>query len=219
MDKEINKELKVNFWPSFIDLTITILIIFILISVFKFVLNTKSLSTLEIKARQERFEDIFRKNFKNEIDKTILINTEGNIQELTFSDKLLFDSDEVHIKEKGKDILDKLTEVINEAKILKMTKDKKNKNYYLAEIQIKGHADSDPSNNYGSNWVLSALRAIKVATFFCDEKKLEPQYFSAAGYSEHRNEKPNDTKENKALNRRIELRIVYSPLLEFKEGY
>ena len=74
-------------------------------------------------------------------------------------------------------------------------------------IRIEGHTDNLPiqNQNYPSNWELSAARAISVVTFFIDEVGLTPSRLSAAGYGASRPRVHNDSEDNRAKNRRVEI--------------
>jgi len=76
-------------------------------------------------------------------------------------------------------------------------------------LQVEGHTDDVPINTvqFASNWELSAGRAIAVIRFFIDEGIL-PERLSAAGYADSRPLVPNDTPENREVNRRVEFRFV-----------
>ena len=73
------------------------------------------------------------------------------------------------------------------------------------KIEIGGHTDSDGSDAH--NEVLSQNRAQSVVDFLVD-KGVNIDRMVAKGYGEKVNVAPNDTKENKQLNRRTELKIL-----------
>ncbi len=73
-------------------------------------------------------------------------------------------------------------------------------------ISIDGHTDSDGSD--ASNQSLSERRAASVKTYFVTEGGLAADRFTTKGYGETMPAAPNDSRENKALNRRVELTIV-----------
>ena len=81
------------------------------------------------------------------------------------------------------------------------------------QFQIEGHTDNVPieTRRFPSNWELSAARALAVVHLF-EEYGVPPTNISAAAYAEFQPRAPNDTPQNKALNRRIE--IVMVPDLE-----
>lgn len=103
----------------------------------------------------------------------------------------------------GKDELTKpgqeaLTEVTN---ILLEFKDRR--------FVIAGHTDTDPikSKKFKSNWDLSTARALSVVQFMI-AAGFPSTSLAASGYGEFDPVSPNDTEENKQLNRRIEIILV-----------
>jgi len=77
------------------------------------------------------------------------------------------------------------------------------------EFQVEGHTDDVPISTaqYPSNWELAAARAITVAKTMI-EAGMPPDRISAASYGEFRPVQPNDTREGRAANRRIEIVVV-----------
>jgi chemotaxis protein MotB len=110
-------------------------------------------------------------------------------------DKILFDPGKTDLKPEGKDALRQVTEVL---------KALPNRNY-----QIAGHTDNAPmkSAKFRSNWDLSTARAVEVLNFMVSAG-MEPKRVSAAGYAETSPVAANDTPDNKAKNRRIEITLV-----------
>ena len=110
-------------------------------------------------------------------------------------DKILFDPGKTDLKPEGKDALRQVTEVL---------KALPNRNF-----QIAGHTDNAPmkSAKFRSNWDLSTARAVEVLNFMITAG-MEPKRVSAAGYAETSPVAANDTPENKAKNRRIEITLV-----------
>lgn len=76
-------------------------------------------------------------------------------------------------------------------------------------FQVEGHTDNVPINSaqYPSNWELAAARAITVLKTMVESGLLADRV-SAASFGDTRPVAPNDTKESKAQNRRIEIIIV-----------
>ena len=77
-------------------------------------------------------------------------------------------------------------------------------------IRIEGHTDDTPIHTrlYPSNWQLSTARAITVLKFLIHERSLPSERLSAAGYGEFRPLAPNDSPENRAKNRRVDVVIL-----------
>jgi chemotaxis protein MotB len=110
-------------------------------------------------------------------------------------DKILFDPGKTDLKPEGKDALTQVTAVL---------KTLQNRNF-----QVAGHTDNIPikSAKFRSNWDLSTARAVEVVNFMIGAG-MEGKRLSAAGYAAEAPVAPNDTPENKAKNRRIEITLV-----------
>jgi chemotaxis protein MotB len=83
-------------------------------------------------------------------------------------------------------------------------------------LRIEGHTDNVPIHNihFASNWELSTARASDLIKQLIDNYHFEPQRLSAAGYAEYHPAAPNDTPENRARNRRVDIVILNPPLPE-----
>lgn len=77
-------------------------------------------------------------------------------------------------------------------------------------IRVEGHTDNVPiyTEEFPSNWELSAMRAVNVLKYLVSECHLNPGRVSAAGYAEFRPIADNNTEEGRARNRRVELVIL-----------
>ncbi|PIQ98012.1 MAG: hypothetical protein COV67_01210 [Nitrospinae bacterium CG11_big_fil_rev_8_21_14_0_20_56_8] len=80
----------------------------------------------------------------------------------------------------------------------------------VKQILVDGHTDNVPihSDKYPSNWELSAARASTVARFIIDEMRFPPDRMVVTGYGEFRPLKANTSDEHRAMNRRIEIKIL-----------
>lgn len=78
-------------------------------------------------------------------------------------------------------------------------------------IFIEGHTDNVPirTKKYESNWQLSFARTYSIIKYLQKVEKIPPSRLSGTGYGEYRPLVPNDSKENRAKNRRIELNILF----------
>lgn len=76
-------------------------------------------------------------------------------------------------------------------------------------IFIEGHTDNIPAGTkeYPTNWELSSARAINFMKILLENDKLDPEKFSATGYSEYHPIATNDTPEGRTENRRVEVLI------------
>jgi chemotaxis protein MotB len=78
------------------------------------------------------------------------------------------------------------------------------------KFQVEGHTDNVPltgKGGYKSNWELASARALTVLRTMT-EGGLPADRISAASYGDSMPAVPNDTPENKAANRRIEIVVV-----------
>lgn len=76
------------------------------------------------------------------------------------------------------------------------------------QFLVAGHTDDQPihTRRFPSNWELSTARAVTVARFLID-KGMSPASLGAVGYGEFDPVAPNDSPENRAQNRRIEIQL------------
>jgi chemotaxis protein MotB len=108
---------------------------------------------------------------------------------------ILFASGEAELSKGGEAALAEILQVLNEFKDRRFV--------------IAGHTDNAPikTRKFPNNWYLSTARALSVLQFMV-EAGFDPKNLGAAGYGEFDPVAPNDTPENKQLNRRIEIVLV-----------
>ena len=77
-------------------------------------------------------------------------------------------------------------------------------------IRVEGHTDDLQINTarFPSNWELSGARATEVVRYFIDEHDMSPGRISALGYGEYRPIRPNNSIENRATNRRVDIVVL-----------
>jgi chemotaxis protein MotB len=77
-------------------------------------------------------------------------------------------------------------------------------------IRVEGHTDNVPINTvlFPSNWELSTARATQVVRYFLSKYNFAADRISVSGYAEYRPIAPNDTPENRARNRRVDIVIL-----------
>ena len=146
-------------------------------------------------------------NLKNSIDTTTLEEDEDisiNIQEtvvmISISDKMLFESGSYKVSKNANDILQKLADIINSEPSI--------------EVLVEGHTDSKSisTSKISDNWDLSVMRATSVVRKLQDDYNVAPEKLIAAGRSFYQPLAENDTKENRAINRRT--RIIILPNID-----
>ncbi|MTI47998.1 OmpA/MotB family protein [Sporosalibacterium faouarense] len=138
---------------------------------------------------------------ENNLDAKIVADIEERGLVIRILDNVFFDPGRAEIKPRAKEVLLYIGDMLK----LEEVKDK--------HIKIEGHTDSDPilyTNLFESNWELSGMRASSVLRFLVDKKGIESDRISFAGYAYYRPVAPNDTAENKAKNRRVDILILKS---------
>ena len=127
------------------------------------------------------------------VDKTVVM--------INVSDKLLFRSGSHRVSRDAYPLLEKLAEVI--------------KSEPSMEVMVEGHTDSQTmveGSYIQDNWELSVRRSTAIVRLLQDRFGVDPEKLIAAGRSSYKPVADNDTKENRALNRRT--RIVILPNLD-----
>jgi len=133
-------------------------------------------------------------------DQDINIKVDKGVVYIDISDKLLFKSGKYEVSSQAKTVLGKVAAVL--------------KNQADIEFMVEGHTDNVAYRGgvLLDNWDLSVKRATSVVRILQKEYGLDPAKMSAAGRGEYHPIVANDTKENKAINRRT--RIVILPQLD-----
>lgn len=220
-----------NFWPSFADLMLAIVLTMVLVLfLVSAVISAGVVNLRDVHKNQQalcktiadsygvKLNEIAPDTVSIAIDGSakndIVIRSEATLQRITFSDKILFQSDDYRLNATGEAALSK----VGEAMMGQLA--------FVREIQIQGHADTDRSLRFASNIELAAKRAITVFEFFQNRVGIDPaeHLMSVTSFGEFKpirrigNEKQYDqsklvehniTAELKADNRRIELLLFY----------
>jgi chemotaxis protein MotB len=78
------------------------------------------------------------------------------------------------------------------------------------EVTVSGHTDNVPIRNerFRSNWELSTSRAVSVAHELLKRATIDPERVIVTGHADTRPRAPNDSDENRAKNRRVDVAIV-----------
>ena len=141
-----------------------------------------------------------QKTFNNSTineDDDIAIDIDETIVMISISDKMLFNTGSYVISNKADAILQKLADIINSEPSL--------------EVMVEGHTDvrSINTEKIKDNWDLSVLRATSVVRKLQHKYSVDPEKLIAAGRSSYNPIADNDTRDNRAKNRRT--RIVILP--------
>lgn len=139
-------------------------------------------------------------------DRIIILPEERGII-IRFMDNVFFDSGSADIKKESFEILKSIAEILNREE------------FSNRQIKIEGHTDSDPiyrSPRFPTNWELSSARATNVLRYLVEVETLDGKRVSSSGYSYYREIAPNDTPENKAKNRRVDIVILKDIYVELE---
>ena len=148
-------------------------------------------------AKMENQANELEKQLDSEIKKgDIRLKKFHNRLVINIDDRISFDSGFANLKKEVLPSLVKIREILAQ--------------YPEYNIIVEGHTDNVPmrSKRFRDNWHLSAERALAVLDFLLQDKNLNPLRFSAAGFGEYRPLVPNDTVENRALNRRVDIVVI-----------
>jgi chemotaxis protein MotB len=156
----------------------------------------------QLKGTYDKLED----KMKDEIAKgDIRLSQNGGRLQVDLVDKILFDSGEAVVSKRGEGVLTRV------GAVLATIEDK--------QIQVSGHTDKTPisdklTQQFPTNWELSAARAINVVRFLAEKAQVPPERLIASGYGEYHPIANNKSAAGRARNRRIE--ILLTPSLDPK---
>ena len=127
------------------------------------------------------------------------VKREGDKLIITLVDQVLFDSGYAEIKPAGREVLQRVSEILRGASDQK--------------ILVEGHTDNvriGPSLKkvFPSNWELSRARANNVRTYLAEQGGIEGARISAAEYADTRPVASNTTEEGRLKNRRVEIILM-----------
>jgi len=113
---------------------------------------------------------------------------------IRFSEEATFRSGEAAIKPGMVPIIERVVEVLSGC---------------TGDVLVAGYTDDRPiaSGRYRSNWDLSAARAVSVVHELVLNRQVPAERVVAAGRAETNPLAPNDSPENRAKNRRVEIAI------------
>ena len=125
----------------------------------------------------------------------VSIQTEGMKVIVHIMEKASFDSGVADLRPDFVPVLDKIAGLIDTNS---------------GDITVSGHTDDVPIANdrYRSNWDLSTSRAVSVAHELLKKADLDPANVMVTGHADTRPRAPNDSTENRAKNRRVDISIV-----------
>lgn len=123
------------------------------------------------------------------------VETEQQKIVIRIREKASFPSGAAQLRDDFRPILDRVGRILKETE---------------GRIIVSGHTDDVPiaTSRFRSNWELSASRAVSVVHDLIDVSRIPSERFSIEGLAETQPVAPNDTLENRARNRRVEIRLL-----------
>jgi len=133
-------------------------------------------------------------------DEDFAVNINETVVMISIADNMLFNTASYRLSSKADKVLKKLADVINSEPSL--------------DVMVEGHTDSRTINTefLSDNWDLSVMRATSVVRKLQDKYNVAPEKLIAAGRSSYQPIAKNDTRENRAKNRRT--RIIILPNID-----
>jgi len=149
---------------------------------------------IDMVAAMEQIAEIFQQEALQEVA-TVEVTGPGEVL-VRMGDEVLFDPGESQLKPQALRVLAGIANSIQEK---------------TESVYVEGHTDNVPISTpeFPSNWELSSARALSVVRLL-EEAGVAPEQLAAVGHSQYIPIVPNDTPENRAKNRRVELKIIWS---------
>ncbi|WP_040978791.1 flagellar motor protein MotB [Oceanobacillus jeddahense] len=115
---------------------------------------------------------------------------------VTMRNDILFDSGSAVVKTEGIQVAEDVSQILHTEP--------------PHQVVISGHADDVPIHNadFDSNWDLSVTRAMNFMQILMQNEDLDPTLFSVKGYGEFEPAFPNESEEDRARNRRVEVLVL-----------
>lgn len=159
--------------------------------------SVDTLDNFQIRHQQVRelYQELQGVISQQQLESQVSVAQKNDEIHLHLATESLFDSGKAHLKPTSKTALSKISGLFKEVK---------------GVIIIEGHTDDIPINTeeFPSNWELSAARAASVAHFVADTGVPQDRLV-ISGYSQYKPLVPNTSDENRAKNRRIS--VIYKP--------
>lgn len=147
-------------------------------------------------------------NLKRNLDRNVTednndisIDIDETVVMISISDKLLFKSGSYRINKEASNLLKRIADVVNSEPAI--------------EVMVEGHTDDQtvkPGAYIKDNWELSVERSTAIIRELQNTYQVDPSKLIAAGRSSYAPIVPNDSRENRSINRRT--RIIILPNLD-----
>lgn len=134
-------------------------------------------------------------------DRVVFVNRDNDGIRITLLARKFFKPSEAVLNQEAKSALDGVAAAIKDVK---------------RQIRVEGHTDSLPFNKNGmTNWELSSARASAVVRYLIESHKFNPQGLYASGFADTRPVASNETPEDRSMNRRVDVKILYDTPTDF----
>lgn len=142
-------------------------------------------------------ETTLKTEIKKQLEDVVAVVMTSQKLTVTLPSAVLFDPGSADLKESAQEALGKVAMALSRS---------------TAPIVVEGHTDDTPIrySDWRSNYELSAARAFSVIRYFTTTQGIPPQRLAARGYGPYRPVEVNDTDEDRAKNRRIEIHLWIS---------
>jgi chemotaxis protein MotB len=129
-------------------------------------------------------------------DEDVEVRVDKTVVFINLSDKMLYKSGSSELTSKADSVLAKIARIIESRPEF--------------EVMVEGYTDNEPIKNacLKDNWDLSVKRATSVVRALQNVYNINPNRMIAAGRGEYNTLMPNDTQENRAINRRTRIIIL-----------
>ncbi len=129
-------------------------------------------------------------------DDDFAVNINETVVMISIADDMLFNTGSYRLSSKADSVLKKLADVINSEPSL--------------DVMVEGHTDARTINTefLADNWDLSVMRATSVVRKLQSKYSVAPEKLIAAGRSSYQPIANNNSKENRAKNRRTKIIIL-----------
>lgn len=148
------------------------------------------------KKETEAEAEKIRQSLKEEIKKGLVaVEVQGEQIVIRIQEKGSFPSGSAILNKEFKPVMDKITMAVREQS---------------GKVVVAGHTDNIPINTewYRSNWELSSSRAVTVAHHLLSDGSVSAERVVVEGHADTKPLAPNDSRANRATNRRVEVILI-----------
>jgi chemotaxis protein MotB len=134
-------------------------------------------------------------------DRVVFVNRDNDGIRVTLLARKFFNPNEATLTNEAKTILDGVAVAVKNIG---------------RQVRVEGHTDNLPFNMNGmTNWELSAARASSVVRHFISKHQYNPKSIYAAGFADTQPVASNDTPQDRSMNRRVDIKILYDTPTDF----